>query len=603
MKNIKLLAYILAASFTLSTVSCNDMLDEEPRTELTSDYLKTAQGLRAGLISSYSGLRWLFGPDGSLCITIPGTDEFMTTDMLNGTQASFDTYDENLSAANESVGGFWNNGLQFINTCNAVIEYAEVSTELDDAEKTQILAEAHFLRGLYYYLVTMTYGDAPLDLGSGKLKFNVTPSTTSVRDSRADVFTAIIEDLTYAKNNLANSPSEAGRAARPAAYHFLAKAYLTRAGLECAVSTDYQNAYDTAMELINNKATYGIDLQQNYADVHLEGNENASEILFSVQRTWTVSGPNLVFDESNDGENAVANKGNRANFFFTAGYENVKVKAGGSEIAIVPRSLEYQRPWRMFLPTEWLVFNAFADKTNDARWDGAFRTEWKAGVNFKVGNRTVNTGDVAIKISLNKTETAAPEDSVGTNGVIYKPYALYYWGMLYNEDGSYNNSPVQYVYPTLTKYDDTKRAALNYDSNRPYILARLAETYLIAAEAAMYVSNGKAADLINVVRERAAYRPGLTAQEQETRKQEMRVELGDIDIDFILDERAREMCGESWRWFDLVRTGKLLERARLYNPRAKANIKDYHVLRPIPQEQIDLLSDPAQKESYQNPNY
>lgn len=604
MKNIKIIVCLLTASLMLGMSSCTDMLDESPRTELTPDYLKTAQGVRGGVIAAYSGLRWLFGPDGALCFTIPGTDEFMTTDQLNGTQASLDTYDENCSPSNGSIGNYWNNGFQYINTCNGVIEYGEACADLSETEKKQLLAEAHFLRGLYYYLITMSYGDAPLDLGSGKLKFNLLPSTTSVRDSRGDIFEAIIEDFTYAKDNLSNKPTQVGRAAKPAALHFLSKAYLTRASLECAVSTDYQNAYDTAMELINSASGYGVSLQQNFADVHLEGNENAPEILFNVQRTWTPGGPNLAFDESNDGENAVSNKGNRANFFFTSGYENVRVQEGTTDKAIIPRSIVYQRPWRMFLPTQWLVFNAYNDKLNDSRWDASFRTEWNAGVNFSVGGRSVKVGELALKISLNSTETAQPEDSVATNGAIYKPYALYYWGMLYNSDGTYKNSTVQYVYPCLTKYDDTKRASLNYDSNRPYILARFAETHLIAAEAAMYLGNtSRAAELVNVVRERAAYREGLDASELASRKTAMQVSGGDMNIDFILDERAREMCGESWRWYDLVRTGKLLERARAHNPRAKDNIREHHVLRPIPQSQIDLLSDPAQKANYQNPEY
>lgn len=58
----------------------------------------------------------------------------------------------------------------------------------------------------------------------------------------------------------------------------------------------------------------------------------------------------------------------------------------------------------------------------------------------------------------------------------------------------------------------------------------------------------------------------------------------------ILDERTRELTGESMWWFDLKRTGTLLERVRTYNPDAKANLKDFHVLRPIPQTQIDRTS-------------
>lgn len=599
----KYISIFLAALFCLGTLSCNKMLEESPKTQLTPDFFQTAQGVQAGIISSYSGLRWLYGPDGPLCFSVIGTDEFQTTDALNGTQASFDTYDLSLSPSNSSGGTYWNNGLQFINTCNGVIQYGETATGITDAARKSLLAEAHFLRGFYYYLLTMYYGAVPLDLGSGKLKFNTSPTTTSVRDPRADVLAAVIEDFTFAKNNLPDKPSATGRVAKPAALHFLARAYLTRASLEGAQSTDYQNAYDNAMALINNASTYSVSLTTDFANINLEGHENDPEVLFNVQRTWSSSGPNLTFDEANDGSFAVANKGNRANFFFTSGYENVKYNKNGSQTAIVPRVTLYQRPWRMFLPTKWLVFTAFKDKVNDARWDDSFRTEWMAGIDFTVKGRTVKTGELAIKLSLNDTETPATEDSLASNGVIWKPYALYYWGLLYKADGTFKNGGIQYMYPDLKKYDDTKRLNMNYDSNRPFILARLGETYLIAAEAAMYLHNGKASGLINTIRERAAYRSSLSSGELATRKAALDISENDVTIDFILDERSRELCGESWRWIDLVRTGKLLERVKAYNNRGAANIKSFHVLRPIPQSQIDLLTDPDQKTHYQNAGY
>ncbi|HET7896430.1 MAG TPA: RagB/SusD family nutrient uptake outer membrane protein, partial [Flavisolibacter sp.] len=70
----------------------------------------------------------------------------------------------------------------------------------------------------------------------------------------------------------------------------------------------------------------------------------------------------------------------------------------------------------------------------------------------------------------------------------------------------------------------------------------------------------------------------------------MDVQASDLSIDFILDERSRELCGEMVRWWDLVRTDKLLERVRLHNPEAAPNIQQKHVLRPIPQAQIDAVT-------------
>ncbi len=73
-----------------------------------------------------------------------------------------------------------------------------------------------------------------------------------------------------------------------------------------------------------------------------------------------------------------------------------------------------------------------------------------------------------------------------------------------------------------------------------------------------------------------------------------------VDMDYILDERARELFGEYPRRFTLIRTGKLLERVRSLNPVSKSTIRDYHILWPVPQEAIDANSG---AELVQNPGY
>jgi hypothetical protein len=117
--------------------------------------------------------------------------------------------------------------------------------------------------------------------------------------------------------------------------------------------------------------------------------------------------------------------------------------------------------------------------------------------------------------------------------------------------------------------------------------------YLIAAEAAFRQSKlDVAAANLNQLRERAVV-PGKEA--------EMLVVSSDVDLDFILDERARELYGEMHRWYDLKRTGTLLERVRLYNPPASGNIEEMHLVRPIPQTQLDRVTNPG--DFQQNPGY
>jgi hypothetical protein len=117
--------------------------------------------------------------------------------------------------------------------------------------------------------------------------------------------------------------------------------------------------------------------------------------------------------------------------------------------------------------------------------------------------------------------------------------------------------------------------------------------YMIAAEAEMNIGKlDSAAYYINVVRTRAAL-PGKVA--------DMQITAGQVTLDFILDERAREFAGEQLRWFDLKRTGKLESRIGTLNPDAAGLVKPFHLVRPIPQSQIDAVSN---KDTFkQNPFY
>jgi len=158
---------------------------------------------------------------------------------------------------------------------------------------------------------------------------------------------------------------------------------------------------------------------------------------------------------------------------------------------------------------------------------------------------------------------------------------------LYGED-QYTDA----MFPTLNKYLDPTRTSTNQEEGqRDHPLMRLSNTYLMLAEALM--RDGRPAEglvWLNKVRTRAA-KPGQEAAMQAT--------LANMNIDFILDERARELTGETTRWFDLTRTGTLVERVKAYNPQGAPNVKDIHYLRPIPNSEI-LNSTGNMK---QNPGY
>ena len=85
------------------------------------------------------------------------------------------------------------------------------------------------------------------------------------------------------------------------------------------------------------------------------------------------------------------------------------------------------------------------------------------------------------------------------------------------------------------------------------------------------------------------------------KEEQMRISAADLNIDFILEERARELAGEQIRWYDLKRTGKLVDYVQKYNPDGKDNIREHHKVRPIPQVQLDAITNKA--EFTQNQGY
>lgn len=141
------------------------------------------------------------------------------------------------------------------------------------------------------------------------------------------------------------------------------------------------------------------------------------------------------------------------------------------------------------------------------------------------------------------------------------------------------------IFPTITKFLDRTRAQYNDNSDRSYIIFRLGETYLLAAESAYKLNNNEnTVKYINILWERARNKSTSVSGA-------LGVKSSDITLDFIFEERTRELLAEHCRWADLARTGTLFMRVRLYNDGvAKTNIEDKDQLRPIPQSQINRVT-------------
>ncbi len=595
---------ILAASlFLITTTACNvdDILTEKPR-QLAPDFFRTSQGLNSGLTASYATFRNYYGSLGGFNVNVLGTDEFMHGQQDNN--PILGVYSGELNAQNGDIGLAWGRSYSAINTCNGIIDLGPVATDLSALQRDQLIAEAKFIRANWYFILMQQYGGASLDLGSGPLKFNQNPTNVATRASSAAVYEAIVNDLENITDGANGDdlpdgrPGQPGRAWKASALHLLAKTYLTRAWSSDAVNGDFQKAYDKSMEIINNLGKYGVGLVPNFADVFRQGNEYNSETLWMVN--WI---DNTTFN------NNTAFGGpfyqNISSFFFKCFYHD--------NTPGMIRDIPNGRPWVRYVPTRYLLNIAFADKINDGRYNASFQTVWyvnSAGVNNPKG---LAVGDTSMWMPPQHLAASVLPTINSRRYVVFLPEAatdpVTYYGVARLDYTGYFNQ--NRYYPSLTKFNATQPRPgndVNVASVRPRVVYRLADTYLLAAEAAHKLGdNEEAADLINAVRSRAAANAGaIPAMTANTL-----TDLNAGGIDYILDERSRELVGEQTRWPDLVRTGKLIERVNLYNnypARPGAPIsspKSHHLLRPIPQGQIDSSVDPtADNGKYpQNPGY
>lgn len=591
------LASVFLGVMALTFSGCQEVLDETPRTAFTVDYFKTQDGLQSAIYTAYAGLRYDYGPIGAMILNNVGTDEFTYGDQgASGQTLECGTY--SISPTNGAIGTPWNRNYSNINLCNAVVQYAP-SVNMDATTRNKFMGEARYLRAMYYLLLVEHFGAVPLDLGSGDLQFNTTPSCTFRRNDPNLLkknFQAMVDDLVFAADNLPDQrPTGEFRLSKAAALHLLSRVYIYRAYSAVKESTDFQNAYDTAKKLIDNKAKYGTDLLADYGDIHKEGNDYNKEILFSVERLPLNNIANEVVNPSTD----FAEKVNISCNMFVSNYTSV-TKNG---VALFPvRVLQYGRPLRQFCPTRWTLDVIFADKLNDSRYSHTFRDTYYVATFYTQGTTDYNkyVSDMsALGLALGDTAFyLAPTDAIAkTLKAANKKYVIYSPAEMYSNQNKANN-----IYPALKKYEAVNRNSYQDISGRPFVVAKLSEVYLLAAEAAMALGkNAEAAQYINVLRDRAAYRSSISSTELASRKAKLQVAASDITLDFILDERTRELCGESIRWADLAMRGKLVDRAKKYNPDV-TNLQAFHLLRPIPQSQLDATCE-TNKSQYQNPGY
>ena len=644
-KNIK---YIIAAGLvccglSATMTSCNDILDEQPRSQFDPTFFNTKAGIEGGLTSLYAHLRYFYGNGYWLNACETGTDEYTYAQSADGNFKDADLSGVgSMTPSNSIAGGCWGTAFANINTASGIIENGG-EAGIDPA----LLAEAYFFRAFDYFILVQYYGGVPLDLGAGELKFNTSTVRTSVRNTVPEVYAAIFSDLEKAVNDLPEQPRLTGTVTKNVARLYLSKAYLTYAWWlenpnniptypECSRNSGeaqsyFQKAYDVAKQAISNPGPYG--LQPTFYDVNVATNERNSEIMLYADH-----------DEDEKYGNGGAGYGwgsggspeNFAYWMETWNYTEMTAKsASGAVINPVQREAVQGlgRPWTRMAP----VADAFME---GGVWEDAVKA---------IDSRYDATFTLSYFTNWDKAGNSEPYVT-GANGSQIKPGESYFSWVPESEDSkiNYTGADGKLGFGEMAGHDDfvvavnhisRKKYPINWKlgiyrtdnagglgskvnggSPRPWNVAKFSEFYLIAAEAAVKLGkNSDAYDLVNVLRARAGKQTYCVnkraPQTADTSAELVAATPATITIDFILDERSREFWGEGYRWFDLVRTQKWAERASVYhiagNGYTDKDLEEIHrdipagyYIRPIPQGQLDGMEmTPDEKTAYQNPAY
>ena len=545
----------LSLCLLLFSAGCEDYLEEVNNSNVVADeYFTTKEGFESLVGATYATLRDVYGEEP--WVFSAGTDLYV--EGRNQQPEGISEY-RNLGPSEAPVEEFYTSTYAAIRQANTALYYADLTEQTPELETR--IGEVKFLRALYYFLLVQQFGDVALVteyINEAKTEFPRTPA--------AEVYQFIISEMEAALAMVPEKAQESGRVDKAAVQHFLAKVHLTRGYEPYGSADDFQKAAQYADAVIA-KAS----LVSSYESLFFPGNENNPEILFAIQYS-----PSSIVDPKDDGH--------MQNLIF------------GPYLGGEGATQGYPYRSNTLVPSMYL-FDLFSK--NDARFDATFMIEvYDRYYDYYDRNDELDKLNVRTYFapSWAVADTAAwraanPETRANAR---IRPYPIGWEAGANSLDGTS---------PGIKKFDDPKSAfSNNGTSTRDLILARLGETYLIAAEA--YLQMGQvatAAERINVVRARAA-EPGKV--------DEMMITPAQVDIDFILDERARELAGEYHRWFDLKRTGKLMERTRLYNRDIKAWYDSgidpflgtggaFKILRPIPQFAIDLNEADIQ----QNPGY
>jgi hypothetical protein len=278
---LKIVAIATALSAGL-TVSCDEsFLDRPPLGAISETAIANQAGVNGSLIVAY---RTLGGSNVAAWYTSPMNWAFggiRSDDAYKGSEASDQGSELNplerfeVLPNNGAINNKWRAIFDGIGMANIVLRQVEKATDISATAKTQIIAEARFIRGFHHFEGRRTFKNIPY----------VDETILSTSDYQAltndkEIYPQIEADLKFAFDNLPGTQAQIGRVNKWAAGAFLAKALL------------YQGKFNEAKQLFDQIIASGTTsrgekygLLPDYKDAFRGQFENSREIIFGVQYT------------------------------------------------------------------------------------------------------------------------------------------------------------------------------------------------------------------------------------------------------------------------------------------------------------------------------
>jgi hypothetical protein len=528
---------LLLAALGAGSTSCKkDFLNETPESFLsTSNAFVTEADFNASVNNLYGLVRSHFYTvnDFAPFYYMYRTDGFLDMQITSAPNLTGEI------APTGFVGFAWGPNYKIIAEANTIIGRVPTSS-MTDAQKTLFEAKARFFRGMAYRTLAYLYGGVPLVLEEVQ-----TPRTDFTRATRKEVYAQVIKDLEFAAANLpAISAVKDGEISKPAAYHLLAEVYNT--------DGQYQKAVDAASAVISTPnmalmtSRFGSRVSVTPGDVYWDLFQPKNQNRLSAnnkEAIWVIQ-----FETDVPGGAASTTGGSQSGVY---SLERVHaplvrdVKVNGVSAFLWPIG-DYTggRGVGFLAPSPWFADTVWKNSTTDIR---------NANHNFVRDFIGTNPASPFFgKVISTKNPPPGATGFYNTPLVAGKFERAFY---PYQSKATqvYAHPTALYVNPSST--DPVRKYELKSGAGGTYIdqyMFRLGETYLLRAEA--YLGLGKtteAATDINVVRARSQTTPVTPAE---------------VNIDYILDERLRELGVEEKRMLTLMRLGKWVERTKKCNP-------------------------------------